>query len=558
MNRQNAIGLPASLGPYRVVGQLGRGGMGTVYLAEDPAGTRVAVKVINAELAGDPVFAERFRDEVTAAKRVRRFCTAPVLDADLDGDPLYVVTEFVPGPTLAEAERLTGSNLEALAVGVATALTAIHGAGVVHRDLKPANVLLSPLGPRVIDFGIARALDTLFERTATGRIVGTPDYMAPEALRGEPVTPAFDVFSWGCVVAFAATGRPPFGGRTLTEVLYRVAHEAPVLDGLDPVLREAVEVALDKDPARRPTAQQLLDHLVGRGNVDGERIAGTLRLTLLDSVPSAPAVPVPSAPAVPAPAVPEAGRPGGRRTRSAPGTRSVPGGRRRAPARRGPLRWAVIGGVTAVLAAAGAYLWLGGDGPPERAEPVFTDGFSNPAAQWPQSYDGTYSKGRDYYQLTTEHGNAEHFADAPINVIPPAATLLSVRMRMPAGAADGQAGLYCHGRVAGGADDGYEFRVRRDGRASIAKRVKGDVRELTLTERIPGYRAEKLATLHAVCLREPRRVLLTLWVNGERVVDATDDESPLKAGTVGLMARQVPGNRGSTVAHFDDFRLDRF
>ncbi|GAA4227182.1 serine/threonine protein kinase [Streptosporangium album] len=337
MKQQDSSGHPASLGPYRVIERLGRGGMGTVYLAEDPAGTRVAVKVINTELAGDPIFAERFRDEVTAAQRVRRFCTAPVLDADLTGDPLYVVTEFVPGPTLAEAAPLTGSNLEALAVGVATALTAIHGAGVVHRDLKPANVLLSPLGPRVIDFGIARALDTLFERTATGRIVGTPDYMAPEALRGEPVTQAFDVFSWGCVVAFAATGRAPFGGKTLTEVLYKVVHEPPMLNGLDPGLREAVEAALHKDPARRPTAQQLLDHLVGRSDVDNEKIAGTLRLTLLDSAP---------APGRPNPDPPAGEHPGGRRPKASSG------GRRRAPARKSPPRWLAIGGAVLALALA--------------------------------------------------------------------------------------------------------------------------------------------------------------------------------------------------------------
>ncbi|MFF5211511.1 protein kinase [Streptosporangium sp. NPDC000396] len=542
MKQQDSISHPASLGPYRVVERLGRGGMGTVYLAEDPAGARVAVKVINAELAGDPIFAGRFRDEVMAAERVRRFCTAPVLDANLDGDPLYVVTEFVPGPTLAEAAPLAGSNLEALAVGVATALTAIHGAGVIHRDLKPANVLLSPLGPRVIDFGIARALDTLFERTATGRVVGTPDYMAPEALRGEPVTQAFDVFSWGCVVAFAATGRAPFGGKTLTEVLYKVAHEPPALDGLDPGLREAVEAALHKDPARRPTAQQLLDHLVGRRDVDNEKIAGTLRLTLLDAAP---------APGRPDPAPPAGERSGGRRPKA------PSGGRRRAPARKPRSRWLAVGGavLALALAAGGAYLWLD-DSPPGEAELVFADNFSQ-GGGWPQ--DGySYGPYQGYYSLTTRSDNTEHFASAPINILPPKATLLSVKMRMPDGEPDGQAGLYCHGRLGEGADDGYEFRIRRDGRASIAKRVKGDVRDLTLAERIPGYRADKLATLHAVCLQEPRRVLLTFWVNGEQVATTADDESPLKAGAVGLMARQTPGGGKSTTAHFDDFRLGRF
>ena len=171
-------GDPSRLGDYRLVGRIGRGGMGTVFLAESARGERVAVKVINPELADDETFRDRFRREVESARRVRRFCTAPVLDAQLDGEPLFIVTEFVDGPDLDEFVRdsgpMRGSSLEHLAVGVATALTAIHGAGVVHRDLKPANVLLSSVGPRVIDFGIARALDTVSGATRTGQFIGTP------------------------------------------------------------------------------------------------------------------------------------------------------------------------------------------------------------------------------------------------------------------------------------------------------------------------------------------------------------------------------------------------
>ncbi|GAA3118458.1 hypothetical protein GCM10010466_06740 [Planomonospora alba] len=261
-------GDPLQIGRYRVLSRLGRGGMGTVYLGEAPDGQRVALKVINSEYSQHEQFRMRFRREADAARRVRRFCTAAVLEAALDGDQLYVVTEFVPGPNLEEAVRsggpLRGSSLDALAVGVATALTAIHGAGVVHRDLKPSNVLLSPVGPRVIDFGIARALDTLSGVTGTGEIIGTPRYMAPEVLRGEPVSPACDVFSWGCLVAFAASGRAPFGGEALHAVLYQVLNTEPVLEGMEPGLRELVARAMAKDPGHRPTAQQLLDHLVGR------------------------------------------------------------------------------------------------------------------------------------------------------------------------------------------------------------------------------------------------------------------------------------------------------
>ncbi|MQA95054.1 MAG: protein kinase [Streptosporangiales bacterium] len=177
-------GDPERLGSYRLLGRLGRGGMGTVYFGEDPSGRKVAVKVINPEYAEDETFRARFEREVAAARRVRRFCTAPVIDADLSGETLYVVTEYVAGPDLHAAVRswgpMQGSNLESLGVGVAAALTAIHDAGLVHRDLKPANVLLSPVGPRVIDFGIARTLDTLDGTTTRTGQLGRP------AGRGSP------------------------------------------------------------------------------------------------------------------------------------------------------------------------------------------------------------------------------------------------------------------------------------------------------------------------------------------------------------------------------------
>jgi serine/threonine protein kinase len=258
---------PRQFGQYHVLARLGRGGMGTVYLGEDESGQKVAIKVINQELAGDSQFTARFRHEVQAARRVRRFCTAPVLDAALDDPPLYVVTEYIDGSTLHDSVSasgpLRGSDLEGLAVGVATALSAIHDADLVHRDLKPANVLLSPFGPRVIDFGIARALDVRTGMTRTGQLVGTPAYLAPELITGGAVTPAADVFSWGCVVMFAGTGRGPFQGNTIPEILHRVAYEWPDLDGLDPGLRDLVEAALAKDPKDRPSVPTLLNQLTG-------------------------------------------------------------------------------------------------------------------------------------------------------------------------------------------------------------------------------------------------------------------------------------------------------
>ncbi|MFI6710168.1 protein kinase, partial [Nonomuraea sp. NPDC050478] len=251
------------IGGYALRRVLGRGGMGEVHLAATPTGGLAAVKVIHPRLARDPAFRRRFEREVAAARRVARFCTAPVLDAGIDGDVAYLVTEYVKGPDLARAVRdqgpLSGGNLEALAVGIATALSAIHGAGVIHRDLKPSNVLLSPLGPRVIDFGIAQLVGS----DTSQAILGTPAFMAPEQARGETVGPFTDVFAWGGVIAFAGTGRSPFGGGSPGEVLNRVVNERPHLDGLDDGVRGLVEQALAKDPRARPPVSRLLADLLG-------------------------------------------------------------------------------------------------------------------------------------------------------------------------------------------------------------------------------------------------------------------------------------------------------
>ncbi|MEU8192203.1 glycoside hydrolase family 6 protein [Microbispora amethystogenes] len=255
---------PAQVGPYRLVRRLGEGGMGVVYLGEAPDGTRVAVKLLHHTIAADPDFRRRFRREVEAAKRVARFCTAAVLDAEVDGETVYLVTEYVPGPTLREAvERdgpLRGSSLDGLAVSVATALRAVHAAGIIHRDLKPGNVLLSPMGPKVIDFGVAHVTDT---GTHSSAVVGTPAFMSPEQFDGRALTPASDVFAWAGTVTYAATGRAPFGNGPLPVVLNQVINGEPKLDGLDWPLRPLVERALAKDPVVRPTVPEILDALTG-------------------------------------------------------------------------------------------------------------------------------------------------------------------------------------------------------------------------------------------------------------------------------------------------------
>ncbi|MET8153636.1 serine/threonine-protein kinase [Actinoplanes sp. NPDC049668] len=297
-------GDPGRLGEYRVIGWLGSGGMGVVYLATDRDDELVAIKLVHANLVGDPQFRGRFRSEVERARQVPSFCTAEVLDADLDHNPPYLVVEYVDGPSLAEVVEESGplrsAALHSLAVGVATALTGIHGAGVIHRDLKPGNVLLAPGSPKVIDFGIARAFEATSQHTRTDQMVGTVAYMAPERFSAEPGTPltaAADVFAWGCVVAYAGTGRTPFHGDSPPATAARILTQPPHLGGLAEPLRGLVELALAKHPEDRPTARELLDLLLGERPAERRW---------------APARPVPAVSAVPAAAPPPRAR--GRRS----------------------------------------------------------------------------------------------------------------------------------------------------------------------------------------------------------------------------------------------------
>jgi eukaryotic-like serine/threonine-protein kinase len=268
-------GDPARLGDYELLGRLGAGGMGVVYLGRTPQGRQVAIKAIRAEYAGDHEFRARFRSEVNRVRQVPPFSTAEVLDADPDHDPPYLVVEYVDGPSLADLVRqrgpLTGSALHQVAVGIATALTAIHGAGVIHRDLKPANVLFALGGPKVIDFGIARPLEATSQHTATDQMVGTVAYMAPERL--DPalgqVGQAADIFAWGAVVTYAATGRTPFAADSAPATAMRILTQRPDLTGLTGPLRDLVEQTLAKNPAARPTARQLLDALLAQAPTSG-------------------------------------------------------------------------------------------------------------------------------------------------------------------------------------------------------------------------------------------------------------------------------------------------
>ncbi|WP_049569995.1 serine/threonine-protein kinase [Nonomuraea sp. SBT364] len=528
----------SQIGRYRLLNVLGRGGMGTVHLAEDPSGQQVAIKVINPEFSQHEQFRMRFRREADAARRVRRFCTAAVLEAALDGDQLYVVTEYVPGPNLEQAVQqsgpLRGSSLDALAVSVATALTAIHGAGVVHRDLKPSNVLLSPVGPRVIDFGIARALDTLGGVTGTGELIGTPRYMAPEVLRGEAVSPACDVFSWGCLIAYAAGGRSPFGGETLPAIVYQVLNTEPNLDDVEPGLRELVRAALHKDPALRPTAQQLLDHLVGRA-AGPEQVAQTVQVAWQRA------------------------------------TTPLTGAGAYAPRPHRGRLYAGIAAAVAVAVGLGVVAWtaLASGGPPDLAV-LHREDFTQTSGGWSGTYDAEADASFGYrtdgtYGLDVKQGDEENWAEAavpfltatPTGTPEPSATptpmmpetvLIAVSAEVKQVTGSGEYGLYCHA-----AEDGtyYEFGLDTTGHARIRRIWDGSGGTLAQGE---AGTLEGKVRIEAACEQTGKAVRLSMWVNGDRVAQA-DDPNGIGNGTVGLFARIPKDSESLLKTTWDDFEL---
>lgn len=256
-------GDPARLGRFDILARLGEGGQGVVYLGRGsgPAEERVAVKVLRA--GADPMVLERLSRELDAIHQVQPFVTAGVIEAAADGERWFVVSEFIDGPSLQDRidsrGPLPATELHRLAVGTATALAAIHGAGVVHRDFKPANVLLGPDGPRVVDFGIARLIDAA---TITSGVIGTPTYMAPEQLSGERPGSAVDIFAWAATMVFAATGRPAFSADTIPAVMHQILFEEPDVSGVPLPLQPLVRQCLSKQPGRRPSARDLMVRLV--------------------------------------------------------------------------------------------------------------------------------------------------------------------------------------------------------------------------------------------------------------------------------------------------------
>lgn len=253
---------PRAIAGYRLTARLGSGGMGKVYLSYTPGGRPVAIKVIRPEFSEDAEFRRRFKQEVQSAQRVQGLYTAPVIDSDAEGRSPWLATAYVPGPSLAAAVaehgKLPVPTVLLLVAGIAEALQVIHGAGIVHRDLKPSNVLLAADGPRVIDFGIARAADAT-SLTSSGVTVGTPTFMAPEQAAGSTISPATDVFALGQVAAYAAIGTPAFGEGTSHGVLYRIVHEEPDLTGLPDELRELVTRCLSKEASDRPSVAEVIE-----------------------------------------------------------------------------------------------------------------------------------------------------------------------------------------------------------------------------------------------------------------------------------------------------------
>ncbi|MFE6915369.1 protein kinase domain-containing protein [Streptomyces rubiginosohelvolus] len=396
-------GDPAEIGGYPLEERLGSGGMGTVFLARTSSGRPVAIKLIHQQFAGDDEFRIRFRQEVAAARRVSGAFTAAVVDAAPEADQPWMATTYIEGPTLAQRITdegpLNGAELRRLAIGLAEALRDIHRVGVVHRDLKPSNVVLSAEGPRVIDFGISRAVDqqTL---TMTGRVIGTPPFMSPEQLQApRGVGPRSDVFSLGTLLVYAATGHGPFDADSPYITAYQVVHEEPSLGTVPDALRAVVEPCLDKDPERRPSVDELLVLLrdlpsdLG-GTATGGPGAGRTRDMLTQHHLMTPDTPPPTTPAPASPAAPAAPpAPGTGSTGTAIGNRLR---RRWRPVLAAAVAVAAIGGGVAALTAGGAD--GNGDG---------TDGRGTDAGRSAAAPGGTLPDGFEPWRTTVPGGRED-------------------------------------------------------------------------------------------------------------------------------------------------------
>jgi len=539
---------PSVLGRYALLGRLGNGGQGVVYLGRTAAGKSVAVKALNPGLVADSEALRRFAGEVEHVRQVSSFCVAEVLDADLTGDRPYVVSEYVEGRSLQERVMEEGprdpGQLRRLAVGTITALAAIHAAGIIHRDLKPHNVLLGRDGPRVIDFGIARVLGS--QATAVGTVIGTVAYMAPEQVRGEQLGPAADMFAWASTMAFAASGHPPFGTGGGVEVMYRIINDEPGLPPLPADLREVVLACLAKDPAERPAARDVLLRLIGDQPATPNRIA-----IPDDREAAGPQTPVASASVEHGGAVREIEPSTGRRNRR---------------------RLLAIGGVvTAIVVAASLTIlrpWQDGGSQPSFGTVVYREEFNeqpdwdgyrfNPTGPADQRTVRGYEPDKGDFALFADGSYprspvlspvpAKDAAKAePTLMIAALATIRELR-------GHGEVGLLCRWDEEDGS--GYLFLLRDDGRARIVWYAQGVSTELA-SGRTKTLETGKVVQLGALCHIDGKN--LAFWVDQRKILTATDPKTPPQTtrSQVGLVGQVPEAGDNMIIAAFDTFVLTR-
>jgi len=552
-------GDPQALGGYALLGRLGAGGQGVVYLGRSESGALVAVKTLNAASVADPVARRRFAGEVALVRQVSSFCVAEIVDADLEGPRPYIVSEYVDGPSLQAGVTgdgpLSGGALHRLAVGTMTALAAIHAAGIVHRDFKPHNVLLGRDGPRVVDFGIARLLDS--GATMTGQVLGTVAYMSPEQASGGHAEASSDMFSWAATMAFAAGGAPPFGRDGLAAVTHRIMYGEADLPKLPAELDEAVRDCLAKDPQSRPAARDVLLRLIGdrRAPVDHATLHGTSwGHTVPDGSPSALTAPVRQ----PAPV------------------------RQRRPRSR-VLAVSAAGGAVVLAAAIGTaiVLWPKDDGGRPPAPPQVNgtllnrDDFSERAGWDGDNFNITgtaservnhgYELNREVYSLYVDKSYTTNIALSPAPPKNPATAAQversvvfgsTVQVRRAQGR--GNVGLVC--RWNEDVARGYEFLLARDGTARVVRYDRGVNRDMGAPGKAVAPDTGKTVALRAACKRDASGTHLTFWVNNVQIVDTVDapglPDDPVSQ--VGFYV-QIPQSSadGSLYASYDDFYLYR-
>ncbi|WP_182875074.1 serine/threonine-protein kinase [Microbispora sp. H10670] len=553
-------GDPERIGDHRLVGVLGEGGQGAVYLARDASGGQVAIKLLHAREAADATSRRRFLREAETARGLALFCTARVLDAGSHHGRPYIVTEYIPGPSLATAVAedgpRTGSGLHRLAVATLTSLAAIHRAGIVHRDFKPGNVILGPEGPVVIDFGIASAAD----HTVTGGgMAGTPAFIAPEQLAGQRPGPASDVFSWAVTIAYAATGRLPFAGPTVPAILMAISAREPDLSGVPADLRPLLEACLAKDPAARPAASALLRALTGDDAATGATAPATTSPSTTAPFTSAPSTTAPFTTAADDPARTVvsggAGIPAGADTGNPPSRR----------------RWllGLAAGVTAVLVAGGVLLYAsrGGEAGPLGGSLLYGDDFGDrgnwdgytfdPDAAGDQRTTRGYEIERGVYTVRADSTDPHNVALSPVPAKTDAAAgrdvLVGVTAEPREDSGQGGLGLVC--RWDEDVPSGYAFLLGLDGTARVVRRSEGTSLDVVPPVKAAPPSAGRAVRLQASC----RGSRLTFWIDGTRVLDA-EDADPLPPGPhsqAGVLARVPEAGGGVVTVSFDDFSVSK-